>query len=79
MPALQATPEDICRRRITSGRLRLMHQICNSARRAVGIRVNDWKAMEEICGQILIVDDDPGFRGLMSMLCARAGYDYIEA
>ena len=35
--------------------------------------------MEEICGQILIVDDDPGFRGLVSALCARAGYDSVEA
>jgi len=35
--------------------------------------------MEENCGLILIVDDDPGFRAVVSMLCARAGYDCVEA
>lgn len=43
------------------------------------MRWSDWKAMEEICGQILIVDDDAGFRALVSTLCRRAGYDCVEA
>lgn len=35
--------------------------------------------MEELCGQILIADDDAGFRALVSVLCARAGYTCVEA
>jgi DNA-binding NarL/FixJ family response regulator len=35
--------------------------------------------MEELCGQILIVDDDAGFRALVATLCERAGYDCVEA
>jgi DNA-binding NarL/FixJ family response regulator len=31
------------------------------------------------CGSILIVDDDPGFRELVSVLCERAGYACVEA
>jgi DNA-binding NarL/FixJ family response regulator len=35
--------------------------------------------MEEQCGLILLVDDDAGFRALVSVLCMRAGYDCVEA
>jgi two-component system nitrate/nitrite response regulator NarL len=35
--------------------------------------------MEDHCGLILIVDDDAGFRALVSALCLRAGYDCVEA
>jgi DNA-binding NarL/FixJ family response regulator len=38
-----------------------------------------WKVMEGHCGLILIADDDAGFRALVSMLCAQAGYDCVEA
>lgn len=31
------------------------------------------------CGSILIVDDDPDFRALLSVLCNRAGYVCVEA
>jgi DNA-binding NarL/FixJ family response regulator len=30
--------------------------------------------MDENCGSILIVDDDPGFRDFLSTLCSQAGY-----
>jgi DNA-binding NarL/FixJ family response regulator len=35
--------------------------------------------MDNTSGSILIVDDDPGFRELVSVLCARAGYACVEA
>jgi DNA-binding NarL/FixJ family response regulator len=35
--------------------------------------------VDNISGSILIVDDDPGFRELVSVLCARAGYACVEA
>jgi len=35
--------------------------------------------VDNTCGSILIVDDDPGFRELVSVLCARAGYACVEA
>ena len=35
--------------------------------------------LEDTCGSVLIVDDDPGFRELVSVLCQRAGYACREA
>jgi DNA-binding NarL/FixJ family response regulator len=35
--------------------------------------------MDNTCGSILIVDDDPDFRELVSLLCARVGYACVEA
>jgi DNA-binding NarL/FixJ family response regulator len=35
--------------------------------------------MENNCGSVLVVDDDPGFRELVLTLCRRAGYDCREA
>jgi DNA-binding NarL/FixJ family response regulator len=35
--------------------------------------------MNSISGSLLIIDDDPAFRELVSVLCARAGYDCVEA
>jgi DNA-binding NarL/FixJ family response regulator len=35
--------------------------------------------MENTCGSVLIVDDEPGFRELVAVLCRRAGYSCREA
>jgi DNA-binding NarL/FixJ family response regulator len=35
--------------------------------------------MENSCGSVLIVDDDPGFRELVAVLCQRSGYSCREA
>lgn len=35
--------------------------------------------MGDSCGTVLLVDDDPGFRELVSLLCQRAGYASREA
>jgi DNA-binding response OmpR family regulator len=35
--------------------------------------------MDKTCGSILIVDDDPDFRELVSVLCHRAGYACVDA
>jgi DNA-binding NarL/FixJ family response regulator len=35
--------------------------------------------MDNTCGSILIVDDDPDFRDLVSVLCRRAGYVCVDA
>jgi DNA-binding response OmpR family regulator len=35
--------------------------------------------MQITCGSVLIVDDDPDFRELVSALCRRAGYTCRQA
>jgi DNA-binding NarL/FixJ family response regulator len=35
--------------------------------------------MDNTCGSILIIDDDPDFRELVSVLCHRAGYACVDA
>jgi CheY-like chemotaxis protein len=59
--------------------LTLHIKLAKSVGRGVGIRVEDWKAMEDHWGLILIADDDAGFRVLVSTSCLRAGYRCVEA